>query len=60
MRALGFEPWIRQTVGSTERGRRRPTTEESIGLALALETTVPRLLMPIVEDNSWNCPLVHP
>jgi transcriptional regulator with XRE-family HTH domain len=44
MRALGFDAWIRQTVGATERGRRRPTAEEILGLALALETSVRALL----------------
>lgn len=58
MRALGFEPWIRQTVGATERrdaskaARRRPTAEEIIGLALALGTTVPGLMAPVDEHEA--------
>lgn len=56
MRALGFSAWLRQTVGSTERGRRRPTAEEILGLAFALETTVQRLLTPIGEDKWVELP----
>jgi transcriptional regulator with XRE-family HTH domain len=49
MRKLGYAAWIRQTVSATERGRRRPTAEEIPGLAIALATTVARLLQP--EDG---------
>jgi transcriptional regulator with XRE-family HTH domain len=52
MRALGFSAWIRQTVGSTERGRRRPTAAEIAGLAFALQTTISRLLAPVDEDQA--------
>jgi transcriptional regulator with XRE-family HTH domain len=52
MRALGYSAWIRQTVGATERGRRRPTAEEIAGLALALETTIGRLMQPVDEDQA--------
>jgi transcriptional regulator with XRE-family HTH domain len=51
MRALGFTAWIRQTVGATERGRRRPTAEEIAGLAVTLETTINRLMAPLDEDQ---------
>jgi 8-oxo-dGTP diphosphatase len=51
MRALGFSAWIRQTVGSTERGRRRPTAAEIAGLAFALRTTISRLMAPAEEDR---------
>jgi transcriptional regulator with XRE-family HTH domain len=51
MRALGFGAWIRQTVGSTERGRRRPTAAEVAGLAFALRTTISRLMAPAEEDQ---------
>ncbi len=51
MQALGFSAWIRQTVSSTERGRRRPTAEEIAGLAFALETTISRLMAPVDEDQ---------
>lgn len=50
MKAQGFEAWIRQTVGATERGRRRPTAEEIVGLAFALETTAARLMAPSDDD----------
>lgn len=56
MRALGFGAWIRQTVSSTERGRRRPTAEEILGLAYALETTIARLMMPTEEDKQVEFP----
>jgi transcriptional regulator with XRE-family HTH domain len=52
MRALGYNAWIRQTVGSTERGRRRPTAEEIAGLALALQTTIGKLMQPVDEDQA--------
>lgn len=56
MRALGYEAWIRQTVGSTERGRRRPTGEEILGLAICLETTAQRLMTPLSEDRWVELP----
>jgi transcriptional regulator with XRE-family HTH domain len=52
MRALGFKAWLRQTVGATERGRRRPTAEEIAGLSYALETTISRLMDPVDEDGT--------
>ena len=61
MRALGHDAWIRQTVGATERGRRRPTAEEVLGLAYPLKTTVDRLMTPLWEDEwsssrpAWAC-----
>ena len=51
MQNLGFSAWIRQTVSSTERGRRRPTGEEILGLAICLETTAQRLMTPLWEDK---------
>lgn len=56
MRHLGFTAWIRQTVGSTERGRRRPTAEEMLGLAICLETSVQRLMTPLWEDKWVELP----
>jgi transcriptional regulator with XRE-family HTH domain len=50
MRALGFSSWIRQTVGATERGRRRPTAEEILGLAYALQTTISALMAPAEDE----------
>jgi 8-oxo-dGTP diphosphatase len=50
MRELGFEDWHQQTVASVEKGKRRVTGEEVLGLVLALETTLPRLLAPIGGD----------
>ncbi len=56
MRDIGFSAWIRQTVGSTERGRRRPTAEEILGLAICLETTAQRLMTPLWEDKWVELP----
>jgi transcriptional regulator with XRE-family HTH domain len=56
MQNLGFSAWIRQTVSSTERGRRRPTAEEMLGLALCLGTTVQRLMTPLWEDKWVELP----
>jgi transcriptional regulator with XRE-family HTH domain len=56
MRALGYEAWIRQTVGSTERGRRRPTGEEVFALSLALETSIAALMAPADEDKVVDLP----
>ena len=50
MRDLGFEDWHQQTVASVEKGKRRVTAEEVLGLVEALETTLPRLLAPIGGD----------
>ena len=56
MRALGYEAWLRQTVGATERGRRRPTAEEILGLALALETTIARTDGRSDQDDKMELP----
>jgi transcriptional regulator with XRE-family HTH domain len=50
MRGLGHE-WVRQTVGATERGRRRVLAEEVAALAAALETTVTALMAPSPDDK---------
>src|ERR1700751_5291039 len=55
MRVLGWK-WVRQTVGEAERGRRRLTADEILGAAIALETTVARLLTPLPEDGSVGLP----
>jgi len=52
MRALGFSSWFTQTVGKAERGERRITAEEVLGLAYALETTVRALLQPADDYRS--------
>ena len=62
MRVLGWPGWFRQVVGKAERGSRQLTVPELIGLAVALETTVTRLLEPQPEDGhvmlrrAWSCP----
>jgi hypothetical protein len=45
MRALGFD-WHPQTVGAVERGERRLTAEEVLGLSLALVAPIAALLIP--------------
>lgn len=47
MNALGFGDWHQQTLASIEKGRRRVTAEEVLGLVLALESTLDRLLSPV-------------
>jgi len=56
MRALGYQAWIRQTVGSTERGRRRPTAEEIFALSYALQTSITALMAPAAEDQLVGLP----
>ena len=56
MRNLGFPGWHPQTVSSSEKGKRRTTAEEILGLALALETTVQRLMTPLGEDKWVELP----
>lgn len=56
MRALGYEAWLRQTVGSTERGRRRPTAEEIFGLSYALQTTISALMAADQQDKIVEFP----
>ena len=55
MRALGYS-WHPQTVGEVEKGNRRVTAEEILGLALALETTVIGLLSPVQDDKLVKLP----
>lgn len=51
MRALGFPTWLRQTMSTVEKGKRRVTAEEVAALALCMETTAARLMMPRPDDN---------
>lgn len=51
MRSLGYSAWRRQTVASVEKGKRRLSAEEIFGLALALETNISSLLLPVPEDG---------
>jgi hypothetical protein len=50
MQRLGFKEWRRQTVGNTERGQRRVTLEEALGLVVALEVSWGNLLFPAAGD----------
>lgn len=56
MRALGYTAWIRQTVGSTERGKRRPTAEEILALSIVLQTSIGALMAPAAEDKVVDLP----
>jgi transcriptional regulator with XRE-family HTH domain len=44
MRALGYGDWHRQTLGKVERGERKVSATEILGLALALGTNMGVLL----------------
>jgi transcriptional regulator with XRE-family HTH domain len=46
MRALGFRSWLSQTMSASERGKRRVTAEEILGLCAALECPPAGLLLP--------------
>ena len=46
MQNLGFTEWRRQTVSNTERGKRRLTCEEALGLMVSLETSLEAVLWP--------------
>jgi len=56
MRALGFDAWLHQTVGNVERGKRRIVAEEILALALALETTIGRLMDPPPDEIAVELP----
>jgi transcriptional regulator with XRE-family HTH domain len=56
MSALGFGAWVRQTVTKVERGQRRLTAEEMLGLSIALDTTIAALMMPANEDDGIVLP----
>jgi transcriptional regulator with XRE-family HTH domain len=58
MKALGYG-WYPQTVSAAERGERRLTADEVLGLALALETSVGRLMMPTSDDKQIELPSGH-
>jgi transcriptional regulator with XRE-family HTH domain len=51
MQALGFRSWLSQTVSASERGKRRITAEEVIGLCVALEHPPGALLLPVRGDS---------
>jgi hypothetical protein len=56
MRALGYSSWLRQTVSSTEKGKRRVSAEEIFGLALALQTTISGLMTALGDDEGVALP----
>jgi transcriptional regulator with XRE-family HTH domain len=53
MRSLGFGEWRRQTVSNTERGKRRLTCEEALGLMISLETSLEAILQP-PKELEWQ------
>jgi len=56
MRALGFDAWHRQTISNVERGDRRVTAEELVGLALAMEVSIPALTTASDQDDFVELP----
>jgi transcriptional regulator with XRE-family HTH domain len=56
MRGLGHGEWVRQTVGATERGRRKLTVGEAVSMAAALDTTAVALMVPSPDDKSVSFP----
>ena len=52
MRDIGFTSWLRQTMSTVEKGKRRLTAEEVFWLSYVLGTTVIRLMSP-TEDDHW-------
>lgn len=56
MRALGYTSWHRPTIGNVERGERRVTAEEILGLAEALGTSVGALMAPVEDDKIVEFP----
>src|SRR5579863_3794790 len=46
MAKLGFDDWHQQTVAKVEKGNRKLSVEELLGLVEALETTLSTLLAP--------------
>lgn len=56
MRALGFDYWLYQTASASERGTRRVTANEILGLALAMGTTVPALMRAGTADHLVSFP----
>lgn len=59
MRALGYAAWLYQTVGNVEKGKRRVTAEEVLGLALSLDTTIAALMGAADQDQAVVLPNGH-
>jgi transcriptional regulator with XRE-family HTH domain len=60
MRALGYTAFLRQTVSKVEKGERRLSAAEVLGLALALEVTMRQLLEPQPDDKQIELPNGEP
>lgn len=56
MSELGFKDWRRQTVGNSEKGTRRVTAEELVGLALVLNVKPERLIWPESGEDMVSLP----
>src|SRR5262245_5591924 len=56
MTQLGFTYWRRQTVARAEKAERRLTSDEVIGLMVALETDMTALLNPPAEFQAVLLP----
>lgn len=57
MHELGFTAWRRQTMGNAERGTRRLTAEEMLGLCAALECPLGALVLPSWQGASQDVTL---
>lgn len=55
MKTYGYR-WRQQTVADIENGHRRVTVSEILGLAYALETDVPSLLLPLPSNGPVTLP----
>jgi transcriptional regulator with XRE-family HTH domain len=53
MQHLGYSAWLYQTVGNVERGKRRVTAEELLGLALCLEVSIPALTTAHADHDGF-------
>ena len=56
MRVIGFDTWLRQTVGQVERGKRRLVVDEVLALSFALQTTIAELIMPAADEETVELP----
>jgi transcriptional regulator with XRE-family HTH domain len=60
MRALGYTAFLRQTISKVEKGERRLSAAEVLGLALALEIRMSQLLEPQAGDHQIELPNGEP
>jgi 8-oxo-dGTP pyrophosphatase MutT (NUDIX family) len=56
MQDLGFRSWLSQTVSSAERGKRRVTIDELLGLMVTCQTDMQALIYPAAEYQAVSLP----